>query len=152
MFSIPAIPTDNVYKFRAISGVVVALFFAYQLGSGGREMLRLQFERQEEANMIAEITAQIDEGIFTPAESEKRMLDLLDRQTQLRVYERTLQQFKKAGWWYGILNGVGLVVGVIIAYFGFGAWYDRVQRHQDTILMRQAALRHSPAISGVELP
>lgn len=161
---LPKLPTDNLYKFVAIFGLVLL---------GGFAFLRLSTNAKHHANMVVynveaventskrerlqrEI-AELEEtevegdflvnGIIHKSRSEaraalhslelaygKEATDLRLRQSALSASEGDMKTL-----WYG---GQALEwLGGILMVIGFAFWYFKVQRHQDAILFAQ---RFSP--------
>jgi len=129
-----SVPTDNVYKFVAIFGLVmvIASFLAsIQQGVSTNE------EVFSSAPEIAKLEASKNLDPY-----DKAKLEILHRKLEIALSDR-----KFLTWGGGIFGGMGLGISVL----GFVAWYKKVQRHQDRLLelqVREAEKKDSEAIVG----
>lgn len=130
-------PTDNLYKFIAIAGIAVALLALVFLF---REQARL---REVYLNAQVELRAGgYVEGSGIPADVELRRTylrrDLAASQGDTLMELGRGPRSKATGWALGL------------SVVAFGAWWWRVQRHEDAILRITAAklLREEQAASA----
>jgi hypothetical protein len=148
LFTPPSPPTDNLYKFVAISGVVLLIgapvyWTSYEL--------QLQ-ERETEAwaSLIKQVSVP-GEYFFPPKadgtpeaakahekwEALKRIVDAQEADNfRIRRRLHDLERFEvlvtTLAWTFGML-------GLFLSMLGFRLWYVRVQRPQDRLLLKQAA-------------
>ena len=147
--AIPTFPTDSLYKFQAIAGVVLVIaagWFAYgeteRLYSGlvaqGEDLAQLQADREQFA-MIDSLAALKFHGlgeVMTFKEWWERRYDVHRRVAvaQARVEANkariaTVRQDKNLSLWV-------MVFGLAMAIRGFWRW-GRIQNYQDEILKLQ---------------
>lgn len=152
---LPTIPTDNLYKFMALSGLTLLIlsvaapeFLKYKLrvdeyhASTDRKILDIDiennYERIEKIKVKMDIVQQKQSGIASPEEVE----DLLNKAFKANTENRKLEvkyeeysrliEYKKGI--YEMLKTyqyVGAFFGVALGFLGFIFWYLRVQRKSD---------------------
>ena len=135
MITLPVPPTDNLYKFVALFGLVIAL------GSGGAAF-KLSVERENanrntEARALAAVreadrlsrssTAGDRQHAAALADSVRRLADSVEAVAE-RLYERPSYVMP------ALL--VAMAVGSAISAVGFVLWYQRFQRYQDQTTRR----------------
>lgn len=138
MITLPAPPTDNLYKFVALFGLLIAL------GSGGAAF-KLSVERENanrnaearaltalrEADRLSRSSAAGDrEHAAAIADSVRRLADSVEAAAD-RLDERPSFVMP------ALL--VAMVVGSAISAVGFVFWYQRFQRYQDQSIRRGAS-------------
>ncbi len=139
-------PTDNLYKFVAISGLV--LLFGAPVYWGTFE-LQVQ-ERRTEAIVAFEKSWPPPEYFFLPTSvgtndggGARERLEALRQSVEaaqaenVRATER-LREFERLERWLTVLAILLAVVGLAATVGGFRLWYVRVQRPQDQLLWKQA--------------
>ena len=152
MLPFPNVPTDNLYKFIALSGV--ALFF---FAGGLLFVAQKDFFDQHAA--LREVTARM------AAENENLTLrdsfpnavadaDTADVERRLRAIDSLLIAYAgkrgvKDVYDTGrtvviIVCVVMMVAGATIADVGFRLWYKRLQRYQDIIIRADARKAKTP--------
>ena len=122
---IPSLPTDNIYKFMALGGIIFFLaghFASYYSGTRIQELAA----QIEQAKAIAEIYAKTD--------GQKSELVLAE--ATAAAYEREFLLSERGG----IMTFLNLTfwVGLVLSIAGFLLWYFRVQRQLDLMLKAQA--------------
>lgn len=139
--NIPLVPpTDSVYKFAAVGGLVgfiaVAALVFYQTHELSRTILEAQINLARlgvEAERVAAIS-QPD----TP-ETRDQYWDIRARDAELRARERFLMgQVRdiKAQVATAAVLGIG---SIAFMSWGFSRWYERIQKPQDAALKRAAS-------------
>ena len=141
--TIPRLPTDNLYKFVALSGVALLLVGLVASESGVATLLKqdaLLTVAIEELNArvsavgsnpedaaeavqldaLREVTALRDQIFEVRRQSELKDLELGAVRRTLRIYR------------------IAEMSGAVLASVGFILWYRRVQRYQDAILKKRA--------------
>jgi hypothetical protein len=114
------LPTDNIYKFYALFGL---LLFVFSIGSSvynARTANETVFQTIIENAAIPETT--------NPSPEVLAKKKVLERRYEIAVQDR--QFFDKA---LGVLAGFGLV----IMAFGFSMWHWKVQPDQDKMMRLQ---------------
>jgi hypothetical protein len=144
------LPTDNLYKFMALSGVALMLAAALLAYGSFRRIQSLADALGAETSVamvkadriIAETLRAVDDSTLTGQERERRLMELRTPTFALGEQAVSLQARSK-----GLLRDLKrlsddvdgwLIVlwtlGGVLASLGFWLWYMRVQRYQDTIL------------------
>ena len=123
---IPSLPTDNLYKFLALSGLiigVVSLFLLFQDAYRSQELLR-QIKENIEVVKALQTLGQMEEALVTIAKSTASLEEL--------KFILEQKEFNKS-------RGLTFAcVGFFLSASGFVLWYVKVQRYQDKILKEQA--------------
>lgn len=121
---IPSLPTDNIYKFMAIGGIILLLtghFASFSAGTRTQELAAQVIQ----AKAIAEIYAKTD--------SQKAELALAESMGAEAEWEFLL----RAKWGYLAWLEFTFWAGLLLSITGFVLWYFRVQRHLDKLLVAQ---------------
>ncbi len=142
--NIPTIPTDNLYKFMALTGVVLVIgsfILVWFKAERSQELLReyKQGAALIEAKIeIAELSDLLDQESRKRIgkSSELRREVGVDR-AKLVVIEEELKLILEDKLMYMVFLIVSQVVGFSLSIVGFKLWYERVQKYQDIILRRQ---------------
>jgi hypothetical protein len=140
---IPSPPTDNLYKFMAISGVVlliVAPFFWAKFYITQAERTRLAIEMLGSIPAVDTLESKARIEIGDPVTDEqKKQVEKYDalRKESGRVTHNFLlyDQFTYVVTGAAIFLGL---LGLVLTSFGFPLWYLRVQKPLDSILAKQA--------------
>ena len=156
--SLPTPPTDNLYKFMAISGLVAAIlaivfYHGFVMNTG--------LKVQEASAEISIVSAVIDNLKRQSALFRKRMelsngenlAELLQEATLLEdellelqiQHHRSIQKHEEsklfANLFYPLMIAVLVISvgGISVSISGFQLWYSRLQRYQDGILRQRAS-------------
>jgi len=145
LLNIPSPPTDNLYKFLALAGILIVVggyVFVYLQADRSQELLR---ELKQGAALIHAETeiARLRSLLNDPNERRGKHLEegyeaaARERARLTKVEEelKFLLAWKNRSM---ILLAAAHVVGSVLSAVGFALWYQRVQRYQDLILRRQA--------------
>jgi hypothetical protein len=145
---LPQIPTDNLYKFMAIVGVVVMTMV---IGFSTIKLSDLEFQTIDPGVQTEKIQISTEylsreigrtERKTTPTPEELSALD----QRRMQLAERRAEldgNLKKARFqlqcMYGliILSAISTLGGYYMAKRGFAGWYRFVQQPQDALLKAQ---------------
>lgn len=146
--NMPAVPlpTDNLYKFLALSGVaLVALSFIYpirRLGELEAKTIETEVQVSTLEIEVRDITADIDaaerghpdtDEVKTlrkrNSASEVKSAELRGRAKLLNALQHDLE------WTRRVLLALG-VVGLFLSTLGFLLWYFRIQRPADVLAAR----------------
>lgn len=160
----PNLPTDNLYKFLALTGVFLVLLcfglLEYRLSrqvelnteiSLGKEAIgflerdlqrfgeKLSKELEQAAKNQRELTEYsisllIDEQKYLENQSRKARQDML----ALRKISDTAENYYERTKGLSPILLSGGILGIIIAFLGFYYWYERLQKYQDMLLRYQA--------------
>ena len=155
-----SLPTDNLYKFLALSGLTIILFFTY-LNVRYRSGLwaRLDAVRRKQARINAEHEALETENEYLKALGEAvkggtpdQTRDVLSKRDILRERFGKLKDLSKTTEidvaailriegqlrWLNRISLAAIVVGLAMASSGFALWYYRVQVYEDQELRLKA--------------
>jgi hypothetical protein len=123
------LPTDNVYKFYALFGLLLVIFAL----SAGIYTTKTTNDQM----FVAIVELEELESIATPSPKELAKRAVIERQMELAKSDR--QVF----YWGGIALGV---MGAIGMMFGFERWHSVIQPKQDELVELQLMkLRHEVA-------
>jgi hypothetical protein len=141
------IPTDNLYKFIALTGMSIVLVSFYLATTRTESYLTRGYSVTGDAAVLALERNQLNKEI---AESKRKKISPIEqKQFEVRRDElnrrRVLLAEKARGEqeildWnriviYDVL-GAGFI-GIIVAVCGFSLWYHRVQKYMDRALREQ---------------
>ena len=139
---LPNLPTDNMYKFMAFSGLAILLFTFYFGYTQAIEIKNKINEIELEKNLLAlEIkqygalmerlkksgnttSEQLNESEKVLNEMERRGVIINEKERILKYLIRSVNQLN-----YVIL--ISLIVGSLLFAIGCRLWYKRVQYYQD---------------------
>lgn len=108
-------PTDNLYKFMAIFGLILwvgGIFYP----------LNKAYEMEED---VIEIEAQVAQAEKNPELANTVELRKNIKQIKLKLFAVRV---------YLTIGGISMLIGGYLMYFGFKWWYARVQRPLDSQL------------------
>lgn len=161
--NLPNLPTDNLYKFIALSGLFMSAFFTSLLVYQEREMYRVQTDAElrfktylTKAQMLQSMseiakTAKLPTDSPDNLEIWKTMIQPMNEQI-IKMGQEAMKEFREDSQvfvdtatnrammeaWNWPLR-VGIDTGGAIAIVGFLLWYFRLQRHQDEIVRNEVA-------------
>ncbi|WP_326999518.1 hypothetical protein [Comamonas testosteroni] len=141
----PAAPTDSLYKFMALTGLLLAVFcFFYPVqianelkvtvieldasvkklklsSAHASTVIELYNAKRETTRLTAEELVKLNEMVLTQNSAVEDKNALLEKQTLLIESYKEIKKYGDVGFWLGFL----------LSIFGFYFWYTRVQRHVD---------------------
>ena len=140
----PVPPTDNLYKFAAISGVV--LFILAPVYWAG---FYVAYKHQELAAFQTLFGAVASYDFYMDNAAAEAGKPITPEQKSRIEHQRAARQqanstgldYNLMAKFYGVVNGSALVfelAGLMLMYWGFNRWYYRVQEPLDKILQKQA--------------
>jgi hypothetical protein len=147
--NVPFLPTDNLYKFLALSGVVMviassALVWIISLHVD-EQITNLEVESaliKEEIRFLEEDVAtperRGDNGSVNPTTREGLRREIARNAARLGPEIQQTKRLNRDLWLLVVFYVVFLFGGFYAAYKGFRLWYDRLQRYQDVLLQAQA--------------
>jgi hypothetical protein len=143
VFNFLAPPTDNLYKFVAIAGLILGLGSAYIQTQEERHMRAVDLELDEELAELRFRSELLEEQQSTrPAarpEADDSSVAFRLRLVRLRARNNTLGKqladLAKRNDYYA----AGVVAGLVLACSGFGLWYFRIQKYEDAELRERAS-------------
>lgn len=131
MIDLPSLPTDSLYKFLALSGVVIVLSSVYFFMRMGSLVKIKSFE------LMADMQKRDTEISFLEQQPERSKQEILKVRIDQNVATIKLKEFKWLTYQLVIvylISSIGLFAGTSMAYQGFNLWYSKIQIHQDKIL------------------
>lgn len=154
---IPTLPTDNLYKFIALSGLLIVLVSFFIPICIMHQVNMQRFDIEADVNVAIEESRRLEnktnllrqsmkDKSITKEEarlkndefdkiSEKNTMNGIRLKSQLNKLKFTIEEIKDLKWL--VLIGCGL--GVVIAWAGFLLWYKRLQKYQDIIIRNEVA-------------
>lgn len=112
------LPTDNIYKFFALFGLLLVVFF---FGA-------IIYVNNHANNVILEAILEASELIDSPKiernEAEELRLKLIEKRAHVANEDRDL---------YAAFLGLPLFVGLLFIVYGFHKWHSVIQPNQDEI-------------------
>lgn len=129
--NLPNLPTDNLYKFLALSGIFLCITC---LVIKSVEFQSFSAKRANALNQLVDIQRDLDNIVIT-----KDTLDEAKKQTQLinTEVEKERNDIKALREPYDqnkSLYNLGIGVGFFVSIVGFLLWYLKVQRYEDKLL------------------
>ncbi|WP_435262672.1 hypothetical protein [Tenacibaculum sp. nBUS_03] len=125
---IPNLPTDNLYKFLALFGLVLIIFSSYNFNKTISEAY------QFEDNLNLKKSLHELESFEKIKDSLNLKKSKLEIDKDYKLYERIVKKIPKIFYSHISL----LLVGVILSFAGFILWYIKTQKLNDKILIDQA--------------
>ncbi len=163
---IPTPPTDNLYKFWGLAGLIIAILSVFwpfsMLTDLSTKIFDTRLEVQKLEIVVASTRSKVDEyrekAVLLRARSSnsppdattvdeliKEGSDLEHAATELRIRLAELSSASAKIEFLGSISDmairfmwIGGSGGIVIMFWGFGFWYTRVQVFQDKILKREA--------------
>jgi len=140
-------PTDNLYKFLAISGLMIFCFFViwpelqtYKLEQRKIEILGEQEVIKHEIDYINQDLDRIKQGEITfekffPILKQSREIAIKTAQisTKSKLLELTNARLKKITFF----TPIGIALGLIMTLNGFALWYFKIQIWQDKAIRKE---------------
>lgn len=131
MLDIPSLPTDSLYKFLALSGVLMAfgsIFFYSKLRLAIRKKIYdVELEQAENEALISYFERQ-------ESHSPERLLELRKNTNKARVSVEEIRSLWKDLKNLRVVFYLIIAIGLAMAATGFVLWYSKVQVYQDTLL------------------
>lgn len=150
---LPNLPTDNLYKFMAISGIVL---FSYCLVAPFVLMTQ-NLERiekvSEEAAIISADVQLLDKMLAVDpvapgdrAGARKRLEESVDasrRNAALEAKIGMVHRLNQQNKFLMVLGSLGLLTGMGLGAAGFSLWYLRVQKYLDEQIKKVSTFREN---------
>lgn len=144
--SIPNLPTDNLYKFMALSGLFAMLASTLVVSYDLSQLSELQgtiTATSDNINMLQDLgdAATTLRGDKYHAEAIELLKTNSINLNKHKFFLGTLADRQKLMRWV-------FVTGGLVSFLGFGLWYFKVQKHHDKILLSEAKKSNAePTIS-----
>lgn len=166
--NLPNLPTDNLYKFIALSGLVLSIFFTTLLVYQEKEYFKVQTDAELRFKVYAQKLKMLEAFKVAHEGSVKALLESPNEKLLEGLMQRTNDQFFEQldalmaefredsqvyvetatnrammeAWNWPLRAGID--TGGAIAIVGFLLWYFKLQRHQDEIVRNEAAKSRLP--------
>ena len=131
MLDIPSLPTDSLYKFLALSGVLMAfgsIFFYSKLRLAIRKKIYdVELDQAENEAIISYFERQ-------ESHSPERLLELRKNTNKAKVSVKEIRSLWKDLKNLRVVFCLIIGIGLVMAATGFVLWYSKVQVYQDTLL------------------
>jgi hypothetical protein len=154
---LPQLPTDNLYKFMAITGLVLLVlspYFWVRFSLAEHEKLdattKALFNYFPNIRYMDNLEATRQAGRWVsptntdPFESNRLVL----LQAAGNDYQRAATEFEDLNRHAGLIAFAcvaGAAIGLALCVSGFWLWYSRIQKHQDRILAIEAKAVTEPS-------
>lgn len=112
------LPTDNIYKFYALFGLLLVVF-----SSGA-----LIYINQSTNNLIYDISIE-----YQMLNNKPEQARTLSEETQLQILDRKLNVAAKNKSFFQTCLGIITAVGICMIWYGFKVWHTVIQPSQDEI-------------------
>ena len=155
--NLPNVPTDNLYKFMAITGLLttfisVGVFeYAIEKVSMSTDQVMLEATKLEiESTKVSQDLDRLDKEIgkirlistIQKINEKIQVQENLNTENKILLAEiksRNLQNIRHAKLLkeYYFLYVLGVLGGLTLSFWGFRLWYTRVQKIEDELLNRK---------------
>ena len=147
-------PTDSLYKFMAIFGLVALAWSLTFPAQKQAEYHVLEFELDAELKTLAAQTEKLNalfedlkaqQANFESNSAEWRELEIKKRDAHIALLKASEPVAVKQGKLgalqdntkkFSLLEQVGYMIGITLSILGFTLWYFRIQRHLDVKLAK----------------
>ncbi|ELV8719645.1 TPA: hypothetical protein NKA09_003195 [Vibrio parahaemolyticus] len=131
MIDFPSLPTDSLYKFLALAGVLLCAMSLYTYVRFytliKSKVFNVKSDIQEREAEIAFLESQ-----ESPEQSEILKVRVKHNRTKVQVEE--LEWYSKQLIVIGLLSFLFASSGAFMTYKGFNLWYWKIQVHQDKLI------------------
>jgi len=132
------VPLDNLYKFTAISGLVLIALTLYNISLAGIEFRKLRAETTMESALLnSELQIHSMPSNAKEPYSKEQYIAIARRIEENKVKMVALKQMEdsyKPGGTNAQFASTVFVLGFLLSAAGFALWYFRLQRFQDELL------------------
>jgi len=147
--NLPNLPTDNLYKFVALVGVVIligASYFPivkareYQLSmvklEGQLRLLNLELEYLKEK--ATHLKSDQDNTGHNRTELIYEAHQLKMKHEKLKTKSEELRVLELDYVFFSSMQRIGMLMGILTGILGFSLWYFKIQRYQDRQLKKNS--------------
>lgn len=121
--NIPSVPTDNLYKFSAIFGLILIVFGSYMVFKIDTDIY-LELDKLAAKESINELKAEQD------SISIKVKVDKINFDSEIKNMSRQVNRYPKLLVFFYML----IAIGIVSSFIGFVCWYHKTQKLNDKIL------------------
>lgn len=145
--NLPNIPTDNLYKFMALTGILIIVLSSTLFIVKGNRTQEINQELKKLGSLIdSELSNK--ELVILRLKNDETFKKNYKADNSISVYEaettKLLEELKlilKDKPTYRLIALVFGFLGITLSLFGFKLWYEKVQKYQDIILENEATTR-----------
>ncbi|MCL6416045.1 hypothetical protein MIB92_10305 [Aestuariirhabdus sp. Z084] len=112
------LPTDNIYKFYALFGLLLAVF------SAGAVI----YVNQSTNNLVYDVSVEYQLLKHIP-----ETVRTISEEARLQVLESKINIANNNKWFYLTSLGAILAIGILMIWYGFKVWHTVIQPLQDEI-------------------
>jgi hypothetical protein len=148
---LPSIPTDNLYKFLALSGLALFLTsVSFPLALLNHNLEKADQLAQELAGISADIDFLKEDVAIAKAQGEsaeeatQRFRKSRELRRESAVFGekiKGLHRLNAQTRWLPLLSALGATAGLAIAVTGFWLWYHRLQRLLDMSVVEEGSAK-----------
>jgi len=139
MLELPQPPTDNIYKFFAIFGLVLFLASGLLCWEQVQQRVLIESEIEHLSQQIA-YNLKLPDSLILDTGKVLRNASPEDKAKTTRINElKERRADLTVPFWLLLAVGMlGVASGLVLMVKGFRLWYDRAQTYQDQVLRAQA--------------
>lgn len=135
MLKTPTIPTDNLYKFMALSGVFSAVVLIVTMQLTLYNLMLKTSELNGLTKILKEEKDSLKKKDSIQNEKVERFTERYNELTKtLLVHQTSLDYFIS----FKNLGYLMIIIFICQSIWGFMLWYHRLQKYQDEMLKREA--------------
>ena len=140
-FAVPNLPTDNLYKFLSLSGLIVGLFCLTFIEIEISKTTKLVLEskaRLEDIESYENIIDLINSGADTIYDKTERLQlsqNLKEKLLDVRLQTAEAQSNNTITDRRLLPMYIASMLGFLMSFWGFNLWYSRVQKPMDELLL-----------------
>jgi hypothetical protein len=146
--NIPSLPTDNLYKFLALSGLAIAIFGLVFPAIRISEIRLKLIEANTQTRLLKLEIDQLKEDVDTAKKKSsvspeeignirKRMIEINVKKVELDGRTEQIKALMEdLNFARGALK-VSAPLGLVISFLGFYFWYSLIQKPNDLLLQKQ---------------
>jgi hypothetical protein len=141
---LPTPPTENLYKFAAITGVILCIlaplyWASFYVAYRHQELAALQSLHDAVASEDFSVLKATDQTAKTMTTEEKQLVEHSNSAKQRA--QSTGADYLLMARFFNVVNVIAVtfeIAGLFVTFWGFNRWYRRVQEPLDRILQKQA--------------
>jgi hypothetical protein len=135
--SIPGLPTDNLYKFLAVFGIILTItsiiLVPYCFDKFGPNLIETKYKLNEIKYSINNFSS------ITDTTLKNRTLNNFEKELDdMEFYTKEMEVETKM---YLYICCLTLATGIALSYLGFTLWFENVQVYQDLIILTQSGYK-----------
>lgn len=130
MIPLPTVPTDNLYKFIAIAGLVlvgIGIVTPFLLDQGFFDYMTKRMQQENDRLVENYFKMRDDRDGTKESNDEFETLFTATKESQVAALKNELDAHRRLGYWKMGAAMVGLVLGVLLMGYGFWQWYLKIQ-------------------------